>query len=44
MESFVRSQQRLERHEDLNFQVLSWEAMDEHENLDDDDSLKVYNI
>ena len=44
MESFVRSHQRLERHEDLNFQVLSWEAMDEHENLDDDDSLKVYNI
>lgn len=44
MDSFVRNKQRLERGEDLNFQVLSWEAMDEHENLDDDESPRIYNI
>ena len=44
MESFQRSRSRLERGEDLNFQVLSWEALDEHEDLDDDDSPKRYKI
>jgi DNA polymerase delta subunit 1 len=44
MDTFIRKRSSLERGEDLNFQVLSWEAIDEHEDLDDDESPKVYKI
>jgi hypothetical protein len=42
MDSFIRSKEILDS--DLNFQVLSWEALDEHEDLDDEESNKVYKI
>ena len=42
MNSFIRSKEILDS--DLNFQVLSWEALDEHEDLDDEESNKVYKI
>lgn len=44
MDTFIRKSSKLKSNEDLIFQVLSWEALDENEELDDDDSPKLYNI
>jgi DNA polymerase delta subunit 1 len=44
MDKFIKPLDKLELNEKLHFQILTWEAIDEHEDIDDEDSLKVYRI
>lgn len=44
MKGFIREKQSIDPTEDLEFQVLTWEAHDEHEDPDDEDSALLYKI